>query len=77
LELLLTYATPRKDTRKLSEDFLEKFGRLKNILNQPPSSLMSVEGIGESVATLISLFTQLAARSESPEERSTSPAPMK
>ncbi|MCK5036383.1 MAG: DNA repair protein RadC [Candidatus Sabulitectum sp.] len=69
LELLLTYATPRKDTRKLSEDLLDKFGSLKNILNQPPSSLMSVDGIGESAATLISLFSQLTARSESPEEK--------
>lgn len=68
LEMLLTYATPRKDTRKLSKDLLEKFGSLKNILNQPPSSLMSIDGIGESAATLISLFSQLAARSESPEE---------
>lgn len=69
LELLLIYATPRKDTRKLSEELLEKFGSLKNILNQPPSSLMSVNGIGESAATLINLFSQLAARSESPEEK--------
>ncbi len=69
LELLLTYAAPRKDTRKLSENLLEKFGSLKNILNQPPSSLMSVDGIGESAATLINLFSQLAARSESPEEK--------
>ncbi|MCK5842068.1 MAG: DNA repair protein RadC [Candidatus Sabulitectum sp.] len=69
LELLLTYAAPRKDTRKLSKDLLEKFGSLKNILNQPPSSLMSVDGIGESAATLISLFSQLAARSESPKEK--------
>ncbi|MEA3266649.1 MAG: DNA repair protein RadC [Candidatus Fermentibacteria bacterium] len=69
LELLLTYAAPRKDTRKLSEDLLDKFGSLKNILNQPPSSLMSVDGIGESAATLISLFSQLAARSENPGEK--------
>ncbi len=69
LELLLTYAAPRKDTRKLSEDLLGKFGSLKNMLNQPPSSLMSVDDIGESAATLISLFSQLAARSESPEEK--------
>lgn len=66
LELLLTYAAPRKDTRKLSENLLDKFGSLKNILNQPPSSLMSVDGIGESAATLVNLFSQLAARSESP-----------
>lgn len=66
LELLLTYAAPRKDTRKLSEKLLSRFGSLKNILNQPPSSLMLVDGIGESAAALISLFTQINAMSESP-----------
>ncbi|MCD4707399.1 MAG: DNA repair protein RadC [Candidatus Sabulitectum sp.] len=69
LELLLTYAAPRKDTRKLSEELLSKFGSLKNILNQPPSSLMSVNGIGESAATLISLFSQINAMSEHPGEK--------
>ncbi len=66
LELLLTYAARRKDTRRLSEELLSRFGSLKNILNQPPSSLMSVDGVGKSTAILISLFTQINAMSESP-----------
>lgn len=69
LELLLTYTVPRKDTRKLSEELIQKFGSLKNTLNQPPSSLMLVDGIGESAATLIALITQINAVSESPEGR--------
>jgi DNA repair protein RadC len=69
LELLLTYAAPRKDMRVLSEKLLDRFGSLKNILNQPPSSLMLVDGLGESAATLISLFVQLSAMSESPDDR--------
>ena len=69
LELLLTYAAPRKDMRKLSEELITRFGSLKNILNQPPSSLMSVDDIGESTATLISLFSQLGAMSECPVEK--------
>ncbi|MCK5131143.1 MAG: DNA repair protein RadC [Candidatus Sabulitectum sp.] len=69
LELLLTYAAPRKDMRKLSEELITRFGSLQNILNQPPSSLMSVHDIGESTATLISLFSQLSAMSECPGEK--------
>jgi len=66
LELLLTYAVPRKDTRNLSEELLDQFGSLKSILQQSPANLMTVKGIGESAATLLSLFSQLNAMSESP-----------
>lgn len=69
LELLLTYAAPRKDMRDLSEELLSRFGSLKNILSQSPSNLMLVTGIGESAATLISLFMQLSAMAESPDKR--------
>ena len=69
LELLLTYAAPRKDMRILSEDLMDKFGSLKNILEQPPSNLMLVENIGESTAILISLFHQLSAMAEAPEDK--------
>ncbi len=66
LELLLTYAIHRKDTRNLSEELVGKFGSLKNILRQSPANLMTVKGTGESVATLLSLFSQLNALSETP-----------
>ncbi len=69
LELLLTFAVPRKDTRDLSEELLDRFGSLKSILQQSPANLMTVKGIGESAATLLSLFSQLNARSEKPEAR--------
>ncbi|MCK5786422.1 MAG: DNA repair protein RadC [Candidatus Sabulitectum sp.] len=69
LELLLTYAAPRKDMRKLSVDLLNKFGSLKNILEQPPSNLMLVDNIGESTAILLSLFSQLNAMSEKPKKK--------
>jgi DNA repair protein RadC len=69
LELLLTYAVPRKDTRNLSEELLDRFGSLKSILRQSPANLMTVKGIGESAATLLSLFSQLNAMSETPAEK--------
>ena len=69
LELLLIYAAPRKDMRILSEDLMNKFGSLKNILEQPPSNLMLVDNIGESTAILISLFHQLSAMAETPKDK--------
>ncbi len=69
LELFLTFAITHKDTRSLSEELLKKFGSLKNVFQQPPSSLMSVKGIGESTATLISLYFQLQAITEAPKDR--------
>ena len=66
LELLLTFSITRINTRKLSVTLLEKFGSLKNILNQPPSTLLAVNGLGEATATLLSLFSQFSTLSEKP-----------
>ncbi len=69
LELLLTFAIPRQDTRKLSEKLLKEFGSLSNILKQPPDSLKTVQGAGDSTAVLLSLINAISARAETPAER--------
>ena len=66
LELLLTYAIPRKDTRGLSQELLTTFGTLSNILRQSPGSLQAVKGLGESAAVLLSLINQITGLSETP-----------
>lgn len=66
LELLLTYAHPRRDTRELSQLLLETFGSLRNVLRQSPASLKAVEGMGESAAVLLSLASQLPVMAEEP-----------
>ena len=50
LELLLTYAIPRRDTNPIAHRLLDKsaFGSLWEVLNAGPKELMAVEGIGES-----------------------------
>ena len=57
LELLLTYAIPRRDTNPIAHRLLDKsaFGSLWEVLNAGPKELMAVEGIGESAAVLLSL----------------------
>lgn len=67
LELLLTYAIPRRDTRTLAHSLLKKFGSLQGVLSQPPGMLMTVSGIGPAAAVLLNLSTSIAARALKPE----------
>ena len=62
LELLLTYAIPRRDTKLLAKKLLERFGTLARVFEAEPASLEAIDGIGPQVATLISLIRPLATR---------------
>lgn len=55
LELLLTYAIPRRDVSPIATALLHRFGTLSGVLSAHPEELHQVEGIGESVAVLIKL----------------------
>ena len=59
LELLLTYGSPRKDTKELAKRLLATFGNLKCVFEAKPEQLMQVEDIGEIQATLISMMMPL------------------
>jgi len=67
LELLLTYASPRRDTRQLSSALLERFGTLGNTLRQSPDNLQTVEGVGPSAAALITLVHSMNSMALTPE----------
>jgi DNA repair protein RadC len=62
LELALTYAIPRKDTKQLAWALLNRFGSLAAVLDAKPEELRSVEGIGEEAAVFISLLRALLRR---------------
>ena len=59
LELLLTYGSPRKDTKAMAKNLLETFGTLKGVFEALPQQLMQVEGVGEIQATLVSMMLPL------------------
>ena len=63
LELLLTYAIQRKDTKETAAILIEKFGSLRSVLNQPPSMLQTVPGIGPAASVLLNLATSITTRS--------------
>ena len=62
LELLLTFAIPRRDTKLLAKRLLERFGTLARVFEADPASLEEIEGIGPQAATVISLIRPLATR---------------
>ncbi len=59
MELLLTYAIPRRDVRPLARKLLEVFGGVYFVLRAPVEDLLKVPGIGRNTAILIKLFCEL------------------
>ena len=59
LELLLFYANARQDTNPLAHELLDRFGSLKGVLEARPEMLMTVPGVKETAATLISMVVPL------------------
>ena len=59
LELLLSYAIPRRDVKPLAKDLLDEFGSLKAIMDAEKESLERVKGIGAHAAILIKLIKEM------------------
>lgn len=70
LELILTYAIPRRDVEPTAIDLLARFGSLQAVLAAPSTGLTQVDGIGESTALLIHLIHHLIATSDSLDDMS-------
>ena len=62
LELLLYSAHSRGDTNPLAHQLLDAFGSLKGVLEASPEQLMTVKGMGEESATLISMMLPVFRR---------------
>lgn len=56
LELLLFFSIPRSDTNPLAHKILEEFGSLDNVFNSSADDLLSIDGVGNNTAVLLSLF---------------------
>jgi DNA repair protein RadC len=62
LELLLTYARPRIDTKPFAKALLRRFGSFVSVLQQPEQRLMGIEGIGPNIATFIRVIQACLTR---------------
>ena len=68
LELLLTFAIPRKDTKKLAKDLLREFSTFGDVLGADPARLEALELSPNAVALLKTAYAA-AARVARPEAR--------
>ena len=55
LEVLLFFASPRRDTNELAHRLLERFGSLSRVMDASLEELMEVPGVGLNTATLLRL----------------------
>jgi len=63
LELLLTYAIPKKDLKPLAKNLLNRFGSLTGVLDATQKELNAVKGIGSFSAILIRLVKEVSGAS--------------
>lgn len=62
LELLLTYAIPRKDVKPLAKEMIRTFGSFASVLNASPEELKRINGIKDNSAALICAVRSCALR---------------
>ncbi len=55
LELLLSYAIPRKDVKPIAKKILKHFGSIAAVIDADTKKLQEIDGIGERASTLIKL----------------------
>lgn len=60
LELFLTYAIPRRDTKPIAKDLIEKFGDLDGVVSAPLTELCDISGIKEGSAIFLKLLGDIA-----------------
>lgn len=72
VELLLTYAIPRRDVKPLAKLLIKRFGSLNNLFDASADELKAVNGIGENAAIVLGLVRQFTNSYlfEGPEEQS-------
>ena len=61
LELLLTYAVPRRDVKPLAKHLIKRFGSLQGVLDAPFEELKEEDGLTENSATYIKVLKDCSA----------------
>ncbi len=62
IELLLSYALPRKDTNPIAHELMNKYGSLSGVLEADPKELRNSKGLGAYSAILLTLIPNLTRR---------------
>jgi DNA repair protein RadC len=61
IELLLSYAIQRRDTKPLAKELIQTFGSIKGIIDADLSDLKKIDGISEHTAILFKLTKELSS----------------
>ena len=61
IELILTFALPRKDTKPIAKELLKRFKTVGGVFNASPEKLQEVKGLGERSAQLFPLIRDTMA----------------
>ena len=62
LELLLSFAIPRRDVNHIAHALMDHFGSFSAVFEASPQDLLEVEGVGERTMCLVRLVTELGRR---------------
>lgn len=60
LEILLTYAIPRRDVKPLAKTLIQRFKSLKGVFEATLEELSSIKGVGENTALFLLLVKEAA-----------------
>lgn len=60
IELLLTFAIPRRDVKPIAKELIRKFKGLRGVFDASLEELCSVKGVGESAAILLAVLKEMA-----------------
>lgn len=61
IELLLTFAIPRRDTKPIAKELFRRFKNIQGIMEAPREELTKVAGVGENASFLIKFFLEAPA----------------
>ncbi len=61
IELLLSYAIPRRDTKTLAKELIQTFGSIKGIIDAEVTDLKTIGGITEHTAILFKLTREISS----------------
>lgn len=69
LELLLTYAIPRRNTNDIAHSLIRRFGSLSSVLCADAAELASIDGVGDSTAVFLRLIGDVGRKAVRANDR--------
>lgn len=61
IELLLTFSLPRRDTKPIAKELINKFGSIRGIFDASPAELKSIPYIKDKTVALITFIKEISA----------------